>query len=170
MLKSQLVSQHQFIFNTLLDNFLLQCAINPSSNFSDVHTCIDILKAALIIIPDSRLQQSLQQLKEQLLNSGVNQIIFNSWWESQYLVWIKELKTTIYFYDNIQSGWHFHYSNHEILERYYNTNKFLIDCLERNYELTIALRTEIEMALLSLEKELSKKDWKWCRQSVVIYQ
>ncbi len=55
----------------------------------------------------------------------------------------------------MQCHWHLNFSNHETLQRYYDANKLLIDFLELNYELTVTLRTEIETALLSPEKELT---------------
>ncbi len=76
MLESQAVSKQQFIFDMLLDNLLLQCAISPSSDFAYVHACIDALSNALTIIPDVRLQQSLQKLKEQLPKLEADRTIF----------------------------------------------------------------------------------------------
>ncbi len=155
MLESQAVSKQQFIFDILLDNLLLQCAISPSSNFAHVHACIDALSNALTVIPDVRLQQSLQKLKEQLPKPKANRAIFESWWQVNHFVWNQELKTTISFYRDMQSPWHLYFSNHEILQRFYDANKSLIDFLDLNYELTVALCREIETALLSPEKELT---------------
>ncbi len=155
MLESQAVSKQEFIFDMLLDNLLLQCAISPSSDFAYVHACIDVLSNALTIIPDVRLQQSLQKLKEQLPKLEADRTIFESWWQVNHFVWNQELKTTISFYRDMQSHWHLNFSNHEALQRYYDANKLLIDFLDLNYELTVTLCREIETALLSPEKELT---------------
>ena len=162
MPKSQLISKHQFIFNTLLDNLLLQCTVKSNftgSNFVAVHTCIDALNIILTIIPDVRLRQSLRQLQEQLPNPEANQAqaIFESWWQIKQLVWTEELNVIIFLYRNIQYCYYDNLSNSEILKCYYKANKLLIDCLSRNHELTITLCRELEAVMLSSEAELSQR-------------
>lgn len=137
--KSQLISKHQFIFDTWLDNFLLQCTIK--SNFTGFniiyfHACIDYLS----IIPDLRLLHSLEKLNKQLFDLIANRSIFESWWQTKHLTWVEELNTTISYYRNIQSHYYNDLSNTEILQLYYDTNTFLIDYLECNQKLTIVLR------------------------------
>ena len=97
---SQLISKHQFIFDILLDDFLLQCTIK--SNFTGFniiyfHACIDYLS----IIPDLRLLHSLEKLNKQLFDLIVNRSIFELWWQTKHLAWVKELNTTISYYRNI---------------------------------------------------------------------
>ncbi len=173
MLKSQLVSKHQFIFDMLLDNLWLQCVTKSdftSYNFAYVYACIDALSIIVTIIPDVRLRQSLRKLREQLPNPEANRAIFESWWQIKQLVWAEELNTTIFLYRNIRSHYYENLSNQEILKCYRNTNKFLIDCLDRNHELTIPLRRKIETALLSPEQELESRQWKSNKQSVTTYR
>ncbi|MEM7760441.1 MAG: hypothetical protein AAF298_20270 [Cyanobacteria bacterium P01_A01_bin.40] len=158
MSKSQLY-KHQFIFNTLLDNLLLQCTVKSNftgSNFVAVHTCIDALSIILTIIPDIRLRQSLRQLQEQLPHPEANRAIFESWWQIKQLVWAEELNAIIFLYRNIQSCYYDNLSNSEILKCYYKVNKILIDYLSHNHELTITLRRKLEAVLLSSEAELSQ--------------
>ena len=173
MSKSQLISKHQFIFDTLLDDFLLQCTIK--SNFTGFniiyfHACIDYLSIILIIIPDLRLLRSLEKLNKQLFHLIVNCSIFESWWQTKHLTWVEELNTTISYYRNIRSNYYNDLSEREILKLYYDTNIFLIDYLERNQKLTATLREKIETVLLSYEAELSQRQYKLNKRSTVTYK
>ena len=173
MPKSQLISKHQFIFDILLDDLLLQCTIK--SNFTGfniiyLHACIDYLSIILIIIPDLRLLRSLEKLKKQLFYLIVNCSIFESWWQTKHLTWVEELNTTISYYRNIRSNYYNDLSEREIFKLYYDTNIFLIDYLERNHKLTILLCREIETVLLSSEAELSQRQYKSNKRTTVTYK
>jgi hypothetical protein len=157
VLKSQLVCTQKVIFDTLLDNLLLECSIGSNSNFIHPHTCVDVLINALNIVLDVGLEQSLQQLKEQLPAPQQDRAMFESWWQINHLDWMESLTTTISLYRHLQSHWHFNFKEQEVLNRYYNANKLLIDCLDRNYEMKIAVRREIETVLLLPEPEPKEK-------------
>lgn len=158
MLKSQLLSTQKVIFDTLLDNLVLECLIGSSSDFAHAHFCVNALSDALTIVLDVGLQQSLQQLKEQLPAPEQDRAMFHSWWQIDHLAWIKRLKKAIALQRNIQCHWYFS-SEQEVLERYYDANKLLLDCLDSNYELTAGLLREIEAALLLPQKELEEQQW-----------
>lgn len=173
MPKSQLISKHQFIFDILLDDFLLQCTIK--SNFTGfniiyLHACIDYLSIILIIIPDLRLLRSLEKLNKQLFDLIVDRSIFELWWQTKHLAWVEELNTTISYYRNIQSHYYEDLSDREILKLYCGTNIFLIDYFERKQKLTIALRRKIETVLLSSEAESSQRLCKLNKRSIATYR
>lgn len=155
MLKSKIISKQQLIFNTLLDDFLLQCTIKSNftgSNIIYLHACIDYLSIILITIPALRLLRSLEKLNKQLFKLIVNQSLFESWWQNQHFAWVEELNTTISFFRNIQSHYYDDLSEREVLKFYCDSNIFLINYLNRNHKLTIALRRKIETILLSFEE------------------
>ena len=173
MSKSQLISKHQFIFDTLLDDFLLQCTIK--SNFTGFniiyfHACIDYLSIILIIIPDLSLLRSLEKLNKQLFDLIVDRSIFESWWQTKHLTWVEELNTTISYYRNMQSHYYEDLSEREILKLYCDTNTFLIDYLDRHQKLTITLCRKIETVLLSSEAELSQRQCRLNKQSATAYK
>ena len=170
MPKSQIISKHQFIFDLLLDDLLLQFTIKSNfvgSNIIYVYVCIDYLSIILIIVPDLRLQRSLEKLKQELFNLIiiVNRPTSELWWQTKHPAWVEELNTTISFFRNIQSYYYEDLSGREILKLYYDANTFLIDCLDRHQKLTIALRRKIETALLSYEAELSQRQCKYNKRS-----
>ncbi len=144
--------------DALLDNLVLECVID-STDFAHTHACTDALKNALTIVFDVGLQQSLQQLKEELPNPDCDRTRFVSWWQINHLAWTERLKTAIYFHRNIQSHWHFSPEQQKVLQHYYDANKLLIDCLNSNCEVTVAVRQEIEAALLLPQKELEEREW-----------
>jgi hypothetical protein len=157
MHKSQILSAQIVIFDTLLDNLLLQLTISfsCSCNIAQAHACIDTLSNAISTVFEIGLSKPLQQFKEQLPNSEDSVRYESFWCEFEYLSWIEELKTAVCIYRN--THFYSHSNNQEILKLYYDANKLLIDCLEHNFELTIELQQEIETALLLAEKKLPKK-------------
>ena len=173
MPKSQLISKHQFIFDMLLDDLLLQCTIKSNftgSNIIYLHACIDCLSIILIIIADLRLLRSLENLRKELFDLIGNRPMFESWWQTKHLAWVEELNTTISYFRNIQSHYYNDLSNPEILKLYCDTNKFLIDYLDRNQKLTITLRRKIETVLLYYEAELSQRQYKSNKSMTATYK
>jgi predicted NACHT family NTPase len=122
--------------DTLLDNLLLECTINSSSDFVHACACADALGNALSIVLDVGLQQSLQQLKDQLPDPDRDRAAFQSWYQVSYPAWNEQLKTAIALHRNLESNWHFSPEQQETLQRYYDANKLLLDCLNSNCEVT----------------------------------
>jgi predicted NACHT family NTPase len=147
--------------DTLLDNLVLECAIGSSPDLAHAHAHAHAhaLSNALIIVLDVGLQQSLQQLKEQLPDSDRDRERFQPWWQINHLAWTERLKTAIALHRNIQSHWHFSLEQQQVLQNYYDANQLLIDCLNSNCEVTVAVRQEIEAALLLPQKELEEREW-----------
>jgi len=145
--------------DTLLDNLVLECAIDSSSDFVHAHACADALGNALTIVLDVGLHQSLQQIKDQLPDPDQDRAAFRSWYQVNHLAWNEQLKTAIALHHNIESNWHFSPEQEQILQRYYDANKLLLDCLNSNCEVTATVRQEIEAALLLPGKEIEKREW-----------
>ncbi|MBW4535122.1 MAG: NACHT domain-containing NTPase [Pleurocapsa minor HA4230-MV1] len=145
--------------DTLLDNLVLECAMDSSCDFVHAHSCADALSNALTIVLDVGLQQSLQQLKDRLPDPNRDRAAFQSWYQVNYLAWNEQLKTAIALHRNLESNWHFSPEQEEILQRYYDANKLLLDCLNSNCEVTATVRQEIEAALLLPGKEIENREW-----------
>ncbi len=141
-----------------LDDLVLECA-RFSPDFAHAHTCADALSNALTIVLDLGLQQSLQQLQDQLpsLEQGLER--FQSWWQTNHVAWSERLREAIALHRNIQHQWDFSPEQQQVLQRYYDANQLLIDCLNSNCEVTVAVRQEIEAALLLPQKELEEREW-----------
>lgn len=142
-----------------LDHLLLECAIDQSQDFAHAHACGDALSNILGIVLDIGLYKSLQQLKDQFPNPNQNQERFQVWWQTNYSAWAEQLNTTIINYRNINHQWQFSVEQQQVLQRYYDANQLLLDCLNSNCEVTAAIRQEIEATLLLPTKELEDREW-----------
>ncbi|BBD57838.1 hypothetical protein NIES2109_06060 [Nostoc sp. HK-01] len=142
-----------------LDNLLLECAIDESQDFAHFHACGDALSNILGIVLDVGLYKSLQQLSDQLPNSHQNQARFRLWMQTSYAAWAEQLRTTVTNYRNINHQWQFSPEQVQVLQRYYDANQLLLDCLHSNCEVTAAIRQEIEATLLLPQKELEDREW-----------
>lgn len=145
--------------DAVLDNLLLECAIDRSQDFAYAHACGDALGNILGIVLDAGLHKSLQQLREQLPNPNQNQERFQVWWVAHSSAWVEQLKTTVINYRNINHHWQFSQQQQQVLQRYYDANQLLLDCLNSNCEVTAAIRQEIEATLLLPTKELEDREW-----------
>ncbi|MFS0515763.1 NACHT domain-containing protein [Nostoc sp. UIC 10607] len=142
-----------------LNNLLLECAIEGSQDFAHIHACGDALSNILGIVLDVGLYKSLQQLSDQLPNSRQSQERFGLWWQTNYSAWAEQLKMTVINYRNINHQWQFSLEQQQVLQRYYDANQLLLDCLHSNCEVTAAIRQEIEATLLLPQKELEDREW-----------
>ncbi|WP_242062950.1 NACHT C-terminal helical domain 2-containing protein [Nostoc sp. FACHB-145] len=147
------------LLDAVLDNLLLECAIDRSQDFAYAHACGDALSNILSIVLDAGLHKSLQQLQEQLPNPNQNQERFQVWWQAHSSAWIEQLKMTIANYRNINQHWQFSQQQQQVLQRYYDANQLLLDCLNSNCDVTAAIRQEIEATLLLPQKELEDREW-----------
>jgi predicted NACHT family NTPase len=142
-----------------LDDLLLECALESSPDFAHAYACADALNNILGIVLDAGLQKSLQQLSDELPNFHQNQERFQQWWQVHYSTWSQQLKTTISNYRDIHHHWQFSQPQQEVLQRYYDANQLLLDCLNSNCEVTAAIRQEIEETLLLPTQELEAREW-----------
>ncbi|MEH1874752.1 NACHT domain-containing protein [Nostoc sp.] len=142
-----------------LDDLLLECAIDGSQEFAHIHACGDALSNILGLVLDVGLYKSLQQLSDQLPNSRQSQQRFELWSETNYSAWAEQLKMTVINYRNINHQWQFSPEQQQVLQRYYDANQLLLDCLHSNCEVTAGIRQEIEATLLLPQKELEDREW-----------
>ncbi|MBN3882824.1 MAG: NACHT domain-containing NTPase [Nostoc sp. JL34] len=142
-----------------LDDLLLECAIDESQDFAHIHACGDALSNILGIVLDVGLYKSLEQLSDQLPNPHHSQEQFRLWSQTNYSAWAEQLKITVINYRNINHQWQFSPEQEQVLQRYYDANQLLLDCLHSNSEVTPAIRQEIEATLLLPQKELEDREW-----------
>ncbi|MEH2086830.1 NACHT domain-containing protein [Nostoc sp.] len=142
-----------------LDDLLIECAIDGSQDFAHIHACGDALSNILGIVLDVGLHKSLQQLSDQLPNSGQSQQRFELWSQTNYSAWAEQVNKTVVNYRNINHQWQFNPEQEQVLQRYYDANQLLLDCLHSNCEVTAAIRQEIEATLLLPIKELEDREW-----------
>ncbi|MHC5722761.1 MAG: NACHT domain-containing protein [Nostoc sp.] len=142
-----------------LDDLLLECAIDGNQDFAHIHICGEALSNILGIVLDVGLHKSLQKLSDELPNSRQSQERFGLWGQTNYSAWAEQLKMTVINYRNINHEWQFSHEQQQVLQRYYDANQLLLDCLHSNSEVTAAIRQEIEATLLLPQKELEDREW-----------
>ena len=103
------------------------------------------------------MQESLQQLKDELPNPREDREKFKEWWITNGQAWIDLLREVTIEYRNFGHDWQFREHHKEALEQYLNTNKLLISCMNSGCEVTPEVREEIEETLLLPIAEIEKR-------------
>ncbi|HIK14962.1 MAG TPA: NACHT domain-containing NTPase [Leptolyngbyaceae cyanobacterium M33_DOE_097] len=147
------------VLDAALENLLLEFATDHSQDFAYVNACSEALNNILVMVLDAGFYKSLQQLKDQLPPPSQNRERLQHWWEQNYSAWVEQVRGTIARYRNIHHPWQFTPEQQQVLQRYYDANQLLIDCLNSNCEVTSAIRQEIEATLLLPQKELEDREW-----------
>jgi predicted NACHT family NTPase len=107
------------------------------------------LELAFALGSTNLLQQSLQQLKDRLPNSSLeNHNLFKNWWKVNGQEWTEELRTIMINHQNVGHYWKFCEDQNKLLQQYYNANKLLVDCLNSDCYVSREVREEIESKLL----------------------
>jgi predicted NACHT family NTPase len=143
-----------------LDDLLGACAIAQSPDFAHAHICADALSNILGMVLDSGFHKSLQLLQNQLPHPNQGQERGQVWWQAHHTAWGEQLEMAIAQYRQIHHKWQFSPKQQQVLQRYYDANQLLIDCLNSNCEVTALIRQEIEATLLLPQKELEDREWK----------
>ena len=142
-----------------LDHLLLEFATDHSQDFAYAHACSAALNNILMMVLDAGFYKSLQQLQAQLPAPSQNQERRQGWWQANYTAWVAQLRGTIADYRNINHPWQFSLAQQQVLQRYYDANQLLVDCLNSNCEVTAVIRQEIEATLLLPQTALEDREW-----------
>jgi predicted NACHT family NTPase len=94
------------------------------------------------------LNRKLQQLKTELPNQTEDFDTFQRWWEGNGTNWRERLRAIMIEHRNIGDDWQFTDSQKELLQKYYDANKLLVDCLNSDCHLSRDVRKHIEDTLL----------------------
>ncbi len=142
-----------------LENLMQEFLSMDNEDVAYVNACTEALNNILIIVLDAGFYKSLQELKDQLSSSSQNHERLQDWWQENYAAWVSRLKSTIAQYRNIHHPWQFTSEQQQVLQRYYDANQLLIDCLNSNCEVTAAIRQDIEATLLLPQQEMEDREW-----------
>ncbi|MBD2178654.1 NACHT domain-containing NTPase [Pseudanabaena sp. FACHB-1998] len=152
------LDQGEFL-DAALDELLRECIMKSSKDFAYVHACSEALGNILGVVLDLGFHKSLQQLQDQLPNSHYTKEGFDNWCKQNYDSWVKQLQIVIADHRNISNKWQFNTAQDQILQRYYDANQLLLDCLNSNCEVTPNIREQIEETLLLPQLEIEKREW-----------
>jgi hypothetical protein len=97
------------------------------------------------------LKRMLQTIKDELPKPVVeNCPIFYDWWQFRGEEWIKKFNLMLNQHRSIGYDWQFSAKQEELLRKYYDANKLLVDCLNSDCYVSREVRQEIERSLLLL--------------------
>jgi len=136
------------LLDTALDNMIVECAIENSSEFAHSHVYGNAIGNIPGMVLDAGFHKSLQQLQDELPNSKQSRKNLEAWWDANHKAWVEQLRATIAHYRNINHDWEFSPDQQQVLQSYYDANQLLVDCLNSNCEVTAAIRAEIEATFL----------------------
>ncbi|MBD2677251.1 MULTISPECIES: NACHT domain-containing NTPase [Nostoc] len=111
---------------------------------------------AIELVSTSKLKQALQKLKTQLPDLDSNLERFREWWQTKGKVWGKQLRYFLIKYRNIGYDWEFNEQQKELLQKYYDVNKLLVDCLNSAADVSPTARQKIENTLLLAIADIEK--------------
>lgn len=98
---------------------------------------------------DLKLKRSLQQLKDQLPDPRADdKEVFKRWWQKNGQPWAEHLRNVMIKHRNIGYNWQFSDEEEKLLQRYYDANKLLVDCLNSECYVSREVRQQIEDTLL----------------------
>jgi hypothetical protein len=82
---------------------------------------------------------------------------FDNWWDENAQSWRSELQNAMIQYRNIGHIWELTDEQKQKMNRYYNSNKFLMELLEIENAVSLEARQEIEDNLLLPIAELKRR-------------
>ncbi|WP_242022596.1 hypothetical protein [Microcoleus sp. FACHB-831] len=102
-----------------------------------------------------KLQEALRKLKAQLPDLLKDKENFEQWWQANGQAWTEQLRAVMIEHRNIGHDWQFSKEQKELLQKYYDANKLLVDCMNSS-EVSDEVRQEIEDTLLLPISEIEK--------------
>jgi predicted NACHT family NTPase len=113
------------------------------------------------LLLESEIQQLINKLPEWWLNENhfdtpmINKI--DEWWQIQGESWTNKLRFVMIKYRNFGHNWHFSNEQNNLLQKYYDTNKLLVYCLNASGNCSREIKDEIEKTLLLPFAEIEKR-------------
>ena len=95
--------------------------------------------ANLNLYPD--FQQALDILKTELPEPSDGRESLLSWWSKHGSNWVKKFRHTIDEHRYFSISWNFNPEQQELLDKYYASNQFLLQCFGNDLELTLTTQT-----------------------------
>ncbi|RCJ15863.1 hypothetical protein A6S26_06070 [Nostoc sp. ATCC 43529] len=123
---------------------------NLKDAFDYAHAFAIAFNEAVELVIAPKLKHVLEKLKTQLPEIDSNPERFREWWQTKGKVWGKQLRYLLIKYRNIGYDWEFNEQQKELLEKYYDVNKLLVDCLNSAADVSPIVRQKIEDTLLLL--------------------
>nr|WP_293106912.1 NACHT domain-containing NTPase [Okeania sp. SIO2F4] len=136
--------------------------------YGDYHVLSKDIESILNFDLEPNLEYSLQHLKNKLPNYQQDEPNMKEWWKINGYNWIQELRAIMIAYRNIGHDWQlteeemqFNEEQIELLQKYYDANGLLIECLMSDCFVTREVRDKIEdelfLPIVEIEKRKEQK-------------
>ncbi|MCW5314254.1 NACHT domain-containing protein [Nostoc sp. KVJ3] len=154
----------EFLFSTIACVHELDFAFEHTINdaLDHAHALVIAFDKAVDVVVDFKLKKLLQKLKKELPKIDSNPEIFREWWQAEGKAWGEQLRDILIKYRHIGYDWQFNEQQKELLQKYYDVNKLLVDCLNRAVDFNPIVRQQIEdtllLAIADIEKEARERE------------
>ncbi|WP_088889482.1 NACHT domain-containing protein [Leptolyngbya ohadii] len=95
------------------------------------------------------LHAALEQLKAEFPSLGTDAVEWLLWWQNNRKEWIDQFEAQILRPHHLNFGWGLSPLEKKLLWEYYQSNRFLVNCLNSECSVDSVVRSQIEAALLS---------------------
>ncbi|MEL6440442.1 MAG: NACHT domain-containing NTPase [Cyanobacteria bacterium J06621_8] len=100
------------------------------------------------LILDSKFQQAIADLKQQLPEPVQGREHLLTWWSNNGDGWVNQFSQAINQYRYFDRSCNLNSEQQKLLHKYYLNNQFLLQCLDRKFNLTSALQKTIKETFL----------------------
>jgi predicted NACHT family NTPase len=116
------------------------------------------LALALDRLQNRELKLKLQEISDRLpKTSQENLENFKLWWQTNGTQWTEDLRQITIAHRNIGHDWQFTEAQKQLLQKYYDANLLLVECLNSDCYISRPIRQEIEDTLLLPIAEIEKR-------------
>lgn len=136
-----------------IDFCLANMIANSENGFIDPDFAMPEYSEAL----EADYLRELTKIIEEVPDFFIARNCFDTWQEQYALSWLDKYRSLAIKYRHIGYDWQFTYEHKEILERYYDANIVLMDCLDINSCISNHFKREIEEELLLPIAEIEKR-------------
>lgn len=142
-------------FDNNIYYLLSMCSDNTFEDLYEIFIC---LKEIVSLNIDLRTKQAISNIAQQLFEAlSDDDYDFFDWGKTNTMKWIKDLRNIAVKYRNIGHNWQFDKKQEKLLSVYYQSNQFLVLCLNTECYVSHDVRQEIEETLLLPIAEIEKR-------------
>lgn len=105
-----------------------------------------------------QLNRELKKLLEQVPIWDGDFERHSRWWHENHISWAENLRAIIINYRNVGHDWHFDDDQKQLLQKYFDCNRLLVNCLGAECSVSPELRSRIEKTLLLPLENLRKPE------------
>ncbi|MBD2503741.1 NACHT domain-containing protein [Anabaena azotica] len=119
--------------------------LHDTHAFNHAHALNINFDEAIDIVKNDEFKEDLQKLRKKLPSTESNIDNLRCWWLDNGKNWRNQLSNTLIKYRNIGHDWQFNEQESKLIQKYFNANKLIIDCLKYYVNKQIKQKVEREL-------------------------